>query len=530
MLGHWAAAATSRQQLRRALGAVLLLVVLPRPLGVARARRHRAQGESPPPPSPSALAARRARARIVAAARARPRCSDRTLSRPPAPPQARDELLRAHANQLAMEQHRRRARARLAHAIFSAWRDHACGRGQRRRLSIASSVALRRSRGFAVWRLRYALSSHSRLLREAAYSHLLRAVRLRAWRWWAWLAARTARCAGALVVLTQRREYGTLLRVRASPPRLPPPLANALLAARSAPYEAPMVLRQVVQGGGRCCSDSGTRWWWLARTGPRTRQAAAGSAGAWRLSSGAAGGAPRQLARRAGLAAAGARAGGGLPGLADPRSAPGCSARPRRPVRQRGGLLPAAPGRARLLPLAALSWSRNWEKPGRLGSEQQARLLAGPGRAVGREPGRERETPGRGRGGRRGESADARGLRARAAQRQRAMASMLRQSRHPLSEPREARRGLAPSVPGARHRPRASRWRSRWESTSSRPPPRGTRRPQRGACASSRRTAAADSCPSRTFSPGGDRRPRRHVTADAGCVTLARFFRGRLDS
>ena len=59
---------------------------------------------------------------------------------------ARDELLRAHANQLALEQHRRRARARLQNVVFGAWRELACGRARRRRLSRMGllMVAMRR--------------------------------------------------------------------------------------------------------------------------------------------------------------------------------------------------------------------------------------------------------------------------------------------------------------------------------------------------------------------------------------------------
>jgi hypothetical protein len=81
---------------------------------------------------------------------------------------ARDELLRAHANQLVLEQHRRRARARRLVVVVGAWREAVRGAVYRRRL--------------------------------------LRGARLdRAWRRWASKAARGARCADACYVIEQRR-------------------------------------------------------------------------------------------------------------------------------------------------------------------------------------------------------------------------------------------------------------------------------------------------------------------------------------
>ena len=89
---------------------------------------------------------------------------------------ARDELLRAHANQLSLEQHRRRARVRLLVSVVGAWRGHASGCVYRRRL--------------------------------------LRGARLdRAWRRWASRAARDARCADACYVIQQRRTCRMLIVV-----------------------------------------------------------------------------------------------------------------------------------------------------------------------------------------------------------------------------------------------------------------------------------------------------------------------------
>ena len=89
---------------------------------------------------------------------------------------ARDELLRAHANQLALEQHRRRARARRLVVVVGAWREAVRGAVYRRRL--------------------------------------LRGARLdRAWRRWASKAARGARCADARHVIQQRHECRVLLAV-----------------------------------------------------------------------------------------------------------------------------------------------------------------------------------------------------------------------------------------------------------------------------------------------------------------------------
>ena len=122
---------------------------------------------------------------------------------------ARGELLRAHANQLALEQHRRRARARryatqgsnprLAedtpgviaedpgqlcysrlspaldrlHLVYAAWADHAGGRGKRRRLSRTARVMLPLARSLAVWRVFATSAAQARLLTEAGGARTL---------------------------------------------------------------------------------------------------------------------------------------------------------------------------------------------------------------------------------------------------------------------------------------------------------------------------------------------------------------------
>ena len=90
---------------------------------------------------------------------------------------ARGELLRAHANQLVLEQHRRRARARRLHLVYTAWRDHAGGRAKRRRLSRTARVVLPLARCLAVWRVQAARAAQARLLTEEAHAHRLRTVR-----------------------------------------------------------------------------------------------------------------------------------------------------------------------------------------------------------------------------------------------------------------------------------------------------------------------------------------------------------------
>ena len=136
ILSHWAAAATSRPQLRRALARYCTSLC----------------------------------ARVLGAWRG---YAFNTVA-------ARGELLRAHANQLALEQHRRRARARQLHLVYAAWRDHAGGRGKRRRLSRTARVVLPLARSLAVWRVFAAGAAQARLLTEAGDTHRFRAVRRRA--------------------------------------------------------------------------------------------------------------------------------------------------------------------------------------------------------------------------------------------------------------------------------------------------------------------------------------------------------------
>ena len=288
MLSHWTAATTSRSQLRRALGRYCFALCF----------------------------------RVMQAWRAHAAVAH----------EARGELLRAHANQLALEQHRRRARARLLHALFGAWRAHCSGRGQRRRLSHASSVALRRSRGLAVWRLNASLAAHEELLRDAAASHHRRTL----WRRWAGRAAKAAHADGVGALLTRRRAYGATVR--------------AMRAWRGVQQKGQ---RRRVEAASHWAATTASKCWrgWRGALEAKRRRRADLAASLADLVV-----RRQQHARRAALrdwrrvAARGVKRRNAEERLANAAAYH---------LQRLGGLV--------FFHWRALSWSRNWEKPGRFG-------------------------------------------------------------------------------------------------------------------------------------------------------------------
>lgn len=72
---------------------------------------------------------------------------------------ARLEIIRARANQTALDAHRRRARARALSAIVTSWHIYASSRAEVRVLSDAAANANRRRTGFDRWHLRAVFAS-----------------------------------------------------------------------------------------------------------------------------------------------------------------------------------------------------------------------------------------------------------------------------------------------------------------------------------------------------------------------------------
>jgi hypothetical protein len=127
--------------------------------------------------------------------------------------EARYELVRARANQTALEGHRRRARARALSAIVTSWHVYAHAKARQRMLADEQASSKRRLYGFEAWRLRAASLSRSWIAADLAARHFRAHARLACFLRWAAAAGAYARRAGLLLVLLQRRAYSTRLAI-----------------------------------------------------------------------------------------------------------------------------------------------------------------------------------------------------------------------------------------------------------------------------------------------------------------------------
>ena len=127
--------------------------------------------------------------------------------------EARYELLRARANQTALDGHRRRARARALFAILTSWHSYAASKASSR-LKADETFAYRgQLRALEQWRYNAALYARIAMAMGLADANFGSRARRRAWALWTSKADEINRRTRALLVLLQRRAYTTRLLV-----------------------------------------------------------------------------------------------------------------------------------------------------------------------------------------------------------------------------------------------------------------------------------------------------------------------------
>ena len=269
----------------------------------------------------------------------------------------RRELERQHQNQLALEHHRSRARARLLYVTYTGWHQLAAQTVELKRLSESAHLMLCKSRAFESWKLRRALGEHNTVLISSAFAFARDRGMGAAMSVWRYKAAVGAKHKGIALVLCGRREYGALLlalrawRAAAVDRRR---LASAVSAALGTTEagRVRLAFRLSVhalkaRGAHRLTFSRAQRQMLYALSQLRASQAVARkrlakAATAW--GSNTRGGSFRRWAARA--------------------------ARPRRDEMAEAYFLHRLQGVV-FFHWRLLSWSRNWEKPGRYSAEQQ---------------------------------------------------------------------------------------------------------------------------------------------------------------
>ena len=126
---------------------------------------------------------------------------------------ARIEIVRARANQTALESHRRRARARALATIVYSWRVYAEGKADVRRLANAQANATRVRTGFSSWRLRAAMASKSSVVEAMALTHFGASSLRVIFEMWHMQAAMASKHSGVLSTMYERRAGSTQRRV-----------------------------------------------------------------------------------------------------------------------------------------------------------------------------------------------------------------------------------------------------------------------------------------------------------------------------
>ena len=172
----------------------------------------------------------------------------------------RRELERQHQNQLALEHHRSRARARLLYVTYTGWHQLAAQTVELKRLSESAHLMLSKSRAFESWKLRRALGEHNTVLISSAFAFARDRGLGAAMSVWRYKAAVGAKHKGIALVLCGRREYGALLlalrRVARRRRRPPPPRVRRLRRprhhrGRPRPPRVPAALGPRAQGARR---------------------------------------------------------------------------------------------------------------------------------------------------------------------------------------------------------------------------------------------------------------------------------------
>jgi len=270
----------------------------------------------------------------------------------------RRELERQHQNQLALEHHRSRARARLLYVTYTGWHQLAAQTVELKRLSESAHLMLCKSRAFESWKLRRALGEHNTVLISSAFAFARDRGLGAAMSVWRYKAAVGAKHKGIALVLCGRREYGALLlalrawRAAAVDRRR---LASAVSAALGTTEagRVRLAFRRLsahalkARGAHRLTFSRAQRQMLYALSQLRANQAVARkrlakAATVW--GSNTRGGSFRRWAARA--------------------------ARPRRDEMAEAYFLHRLQGVV-FFHWRLLSWSRNWEKPGRYSAEQQ---------------------------------------------------------------------------------------------------------------------------------------------------------------
>ena len=127
--------------------------------------------------------------------------------------ESRHELLRARANQTALEAHRRRARARALSTIVTSWRRYTRGKRETRTLANAAAAAYGRTVGFERWRIWATFHNRTVVASGLAAAHRAATARRVSFGLWALKSSKAVHRAGVLLVLLQRRAYATRLTV-----------------------------------------------------------------------------------------------------------------------------------------------------------------------------------------------------------------------------------------------------------------------------------------------------------------------------